>query len=230
MYRRVSTSEQGRSGLGLEAQATTVAHFCVAEGLEVVAEFQDIGSGKLRLEARPGLDAALAKAARLKCPVIVSKLDRLSRDVAFISSLMARGTPFVVAELGADTDPFILHLYAALSEKERKLISQRTVDALAPMVGIGKLGNRTNLAAAQAKGCAANIAASELFAKRAIPLINGLLEGGKSMNAVAIQLNMSNMPTMRGGRWTAKAVSRVVQSIKATQAKPQIEAFDYAVP
>lgn len=126
IYRRVSTSEQGKSGLGLEAQASAIARFCTAESFEVMAGFDDVGSGKLDLDARPGLAAALAKAARLKCPVIVSKLDRLSRDVAFISGLMARGVPFIVAELGADTDPFILHMYAALSEKERKLISQRT--------------------------------------------------------------------------------------------------------
>ena len=88
------------------------------------------------------------RAARLKCPVIVSKLDRLSRDVAFISGLMARGVPFIVAELGADVDPFVLHLFAALGQKERQLISQRTKDALAPMVGTGRLGNKTNLAQA----------------------------------------------------------------------------------
>ncbi len=123
IYRRVSTSEQGKSGLGLEAQASAMARFCAAEGFEVVASFDDVGSGKLGLEGRPGLSAALARAARLKCPVIVSKLDRLSRDVAFISGLMARGVPFIVAELGADVDPFVLHLFAALGQKERQLIS-----------------------------------------------------------------------------------------------------------
>ena len=210
IYRRVSTSEQGKSGLGLEAQASALARFCAAEGFEVVAGFDDVGSGKLGLEGRPGLTAALARAARLKCPVIVSKLDRLSRDVAFISGLMARGVPFVVAELGADTDPFILHLYAALSEKERKMISQRTKDALGPMVGTGLLGNKTNLAEAQARGCAGNAAASAAFASRVMPLVGRLKSSGLSMNAIAGQLNASNMPTMRGGRWTAKAVSRVV--------------------
>jgi DNA invertase Pin-like site-specific DNA recombinase len=114
IYRRVSTSEQGKSGLGLDAQGSAIAAFCAAEGFEVIIGFEDVSSGKLGLDSRPGLAAALAKAARLKCPVIVSKLDRLSRDVAFISGLMARGVPFIVAELGADTDPFVLHLYAAL--------------------------------------------------------------------------------------------------------------------
>lgn len=220
IYRRVSTSEQGKSGLGLEAQMNTVAHFCAAEGFEVAAEFQDVASGKLPLESRPGLAAALKMAARLKCAVVVSKLDRLSRDVAFISGLMARGVPFIVAELGADTDPFVLHLYAALSEKERKLISQRTKDCLAPMVGTGKLGNQKNLSEAQAKGSAANLAASLAFGERMTPTIEALLAGGKSFNAIAAQLNGMNVPTMRGGRWTAKAVSRVVRQTSASKDIP----------
>lgn len=217
IYRRVSTSEQGRSGLGLDAQAGAIARFCAAEGFEAVASFEDVASGKLSLDGRPGLAAALAKAARLKCPVIVSKLDRLSRDVAFISGLMARGVPFIVAELGADVDPFVLHLFAALGQKERQLISQRTRDALAPMVGTGKLGNKTpvghptkqTLAQAQAKGAAGNTAASARFAARVMPVIGKLREGGLTLNAITTQLNASNMPTMRGGRWTAKAVSRI---------------------
>lgn len=222
IYRRVSTSEQGKSGLGLEAQAGAIARFCAAEGFEAVAGFNDVASGKLSLEGRPGLAAALAKAARLKCPVVVSKLDRLSRDVAFISGLMARGVPFIVAELGADTDPFVLHLYAALSEKERKMISQRTRDALAPMVRTGKLGNKTpeghptkqTLAQAQAKGAASNVTASAKFAAGVLPLVDGLKKGGLSMNAIAAQLNVSNVPTMRGkvgSGWTAKAISRVLE-------------------
>ena len=210
IYRRVSTSEQGKSGLGLEAQASALARFCAAEGFEVIAGFDDVGSGKLGLEGRPGLTAALAKAARLKCPVVVSKLDRLSRDVAFISGLMARGVPFIVAELGADVDPFVLHLFAALGQKERQLISQRTKDALAPMVGTGRLGNKTNLTEAQARGRAGNVAASAAFARRVLPLVGRLKAGGLSMNAIAGQLNASNMPTMRGGQWTAKAISRVI--------------------
>jgi DNA invertase Pin-like site-specific DNA recombinase len=210
-YRRVSTSEQGKSGLGLDAQANTIANFCKAEGLEVVAEFQDVASGKLPLTGRPGLTAALAKAAKLGCPVVVSKLDRLSRDVAFISGLMSRGVPFIVAELGVDTDPFILHLFAALSEKERNLISQRTKEALAQKKRDGvKLGNRMNIAEAQAKGGAATRAVCLEFSARMIPTVKALIDGGKSLNAIAAQLNNTGTPTMRGGRWTAKAVSRVV--------------------
>lgn len=208
IYRRVSTSEQGKSGLGLEAQAETLKRFCIAEGFEVVSEYQDVASGKLALDSRPGLAAALANAQKRKCPVIVSKLDRLSRDVAFVAGLMKRDVPFIVAELGIDTDPFVLHLYASLSEKERKMISQRTASALAPMVGTGQLGNKTNLSEAQAKGHAGNVAASLAFAARMRPILASLKDG-MSLNAIAAHLNATSMPTMRGGRWTAKAVSRV---------------------
>ena len=209
IYRRVSTSEQGKSGLGLDAQAETLKRFFVAEGFEMVGEYQDVASGKLALDSRPGLAAALADAHKRKCPVIVSKLDRLSRDVAFVAGLMKRDVPFIVAELGIDTDPFVLHLYASLSEKERKMISQRTTSALAPMVGTGKLGNKTNLIEAQAKGHAGNVAASAAFASRMRPILASLKDG-MSLNAIASHLNATSMPTMRGGRWTAKAVSRVI--------------------
>lgn len=229
MYRRVSTSEQGKSGLGLDAQANTIANFCKAEGLEIAAEFQDVASGTLPLIGRPGLTAALARAAKLKCAVVVSKLDRLSRSVAFISGLMANGVPFVVSELGADVDSFVLHLFAALGQKERQLISQRTKDALAPMVGTGKLGNKFNLAAAQAKGSASNKAASAAFSSRVLPLIETLMAGGNSLNAIAVKLNGMNAPTMRGGRWTAKAVSRVVGSASPSEAKPKTVSVDSMV-
>ena len=99
------------------------------------------------------LAAALAMARKAKAAVVVAKLDRLSRDVAFISDLMARRVPFIIAELGADADPFMLHLYAALAEKERALISERTVAALAAKRAAGAvLGNRTNLGEAGARG------------------------------------------------------------------------------
>jgi hypothetical protein len=105
------------------------------------------------LDRRPTLTAALALARQTKCPVIVAKLDHLSRDVAFIAGLMVQRVPFIVAELGADADPFMLHLYAALAEKERRLISERTKAALASRKTTGmKLGNPTNTAQAAAKG------------------------------------------------------------------------------
>src|SRR3954470_16020252 len=132
-YIPVSTSQQGRSGLGLEAHRRALHQFAKDEGLELTREFVEVESGKGSdaLDRRPQLKTALAAAKMLKCSVPVAKLDRLSRDVHFISGLMAHRVPFVVAELGADVDPFVLHLFAALAEKERALISTRTRQALA---------------------------------------------------------------------------------------------------
>ena len=142
-YYRVSTVKQGRSGLGLEAQREALARFGATEGFEIVREFVEIetGKGADALDRRPQLAAALAEARRRRCAVGVAKLDRLSRDVHFISGLMAHRVPFLVAELGSDVDPFILHLFAALAEKERTMISTRTREALSRAKARGvKLG------------------------------------------------------------------------------------------
>jgi DNA invertase Pin-like site-specific DNA recombinase len=132
-YCRVSTERQKRSGLGIEAQKGAIARFAQAHGVQIIAEYieAETGKGADALDRRPQLATALAAAKAAKCPVLVSKLDRLSRDVAFIAGLMAQRVPFVVAELGPDVDPFMLHVYAALAEKERRLISERTRSALA---------------------------------------------------------------------------------------------------
>src|SRR6195952_593383 len=132
-YLRVSTRQQQRSGLGIEAQRAAIERFAANESITIVAEFVEFESGKGSdaLDRRPQLAGALAAAKASKCSVIVAKLDRLSRDVAFVAGLMAQRVPFMVAELGRDADPFMLHLYAALAEKERRLISERTRAALA---------------------------------------------------------------------------------------------------
>src|SRR5213596_674742 len=147
-YLRVSTKQQHRSGLGIEAQRAAVTRFAEAEGLAVIAEYveAETGKGADALDRRPQLAAALSAARAAKCSVVVAKLDRLSRDVAFVAGLMAQRVPFIVAELGRDADPFMLHLYAALAEKERRLISERTKAALAAKRASGaRLGNPTNI-------------------------------------------------------------------------------------
>jgi DNA invertase Pin-like site-specific DNA recombinase len=147
-YFRVSSARQGRSGLGIEAQRDAVARFAAVGEFEIAAEFAEVetGKGADALDRRPQLAAALATGRARKCPVIVAKLDRLSRDVAFVAGLMVEKVPFIVAELGADADPFMLHLYAALAEKERRLISERTRSALTARKAQGaKLGNPTNI-------------------------------------------------------------------------------------
>src|SRR5262249_18365927 len=148
----------------------------------------------------PQLAAALAAARKRRCCIIVAKLDRLSRDVHFISGLMAERVPFVVAELGNDVDPFILHLFAALAEKERALISRRTKDALAAAKARGvQLGNR--------ELAAANRAAARERAEALRPTLMELRD--LSANAVAIELNRRGLPTPAGGKWHAKTVIRV---------------------
>src|SRR6478672_7232835 len=127
-YTRVSTSKQGQSGLGLEAQQAAIDAFCAQHGYEIAARYSEVetGKGSDALDRRPQLAAALARARKAKAPVIVAKLDRLGRDVHFISGLMVERVPFIVAELGADADPFMLHIYAAFAQRERAIISART--------------------------------------------------------------------------------------------------------
>src|ERR1700719_48413 len=173
-YYRVSTARQGRSGLGIEAQRAAGKRFAEAEGFDLIAEHVEVetGKGADALDRRPELAAALAEARKAKCPVLVAKLDRLSRDVHFISGLMSHRVPFIVAELGADADPFMLHLYAALAEKERTLISARTRAALAAKKAQGvKLGN-PRAAETIGKAHEAARAAADPFAANVLPIVD----------------------------------------------------------
>jgi DNA invertase Pin-like site-specific DNA recombinase len=208
-YYRVSTQQQGRSGLGIEAQKAAVARFTESEGIEIVGEHVEIetGKGADALDRRPELAAALARARKARCPVVVAKLDRLSRDVAFISGLMAHRVPFVVAELGLDADPFMLHLYAALAEKERALISARTKAALAAKKAAGsKLGN-PRAAEAAVKAQAAHRASADRFAANVLPIIESIRTSGiSSYLGIAEALNSRGIRTARGGRWHATTV------------------------
>ena len=219
-YIRVSTASQGRSGLGLEAQQEAIRRFTDAEAIERAGQFIEVetGKGSDALDRRPQLAAAMAQAARLGCPVIVAKLDRLSRDVAFIAGLMAKRVPFIVAELGADVDPFMLHMYAALAEKERSLISERTKAALTAAKARGvRLGNPNGAAALRRaqKGNAASVQVSKSAAadraEQLRPVINDLRSRGiASLGAIAAALNDSGMATARGGQWHASSVRNLL--------------------
>jgi DNA invertase Pin-like site-specific DNA recombinase len=201
-YLRVSTGRQGRSGLGLEAQRQAITRFAEAEGLSIINEYVEIESGKGSdaLDLRPQLAQALDKARRRKCSIVVAKLDRLSRDVHFISGLMARRVPFIVAELGNDVDPFMLHIYAALAQKERALISARTKAALAQAKARGvKLGNP--------ELGARNRAEAEARAEALRPLITEMR--GQTLRAIADELNSRSISTASGAPWTSTAVLRV---------------------
>jgi DNA invertase Pin-like site-specific DNA recombinase len=213
-YIRVSTAQQGKSGLGIEAQRAALARFVEAEGCEVLAEFVEVetGKGADAIERRPQLAAALATARKGKGAVLVAKLDRLSRDVAFISDLMARRVPFIVAELGADADPFMLHLYAALAEKERNLIADRTRAALAARKAQGvKLGNPVNLAAAGAKGAETQRASADAFASNVLPVVRQIQAAGvTTFRAIAAALNDRGVRTARGGDWHDSTVRNLL--------------------
>ena len=140
-YTRLSKpNKKGKPGIGLDAQQAAIAAFAKAEGYDLVEIFSEVetGEGSDALEKRPQLAAAMKLAKKNKAPVIVAKLDRLTRDVHFICGLMVHKTPFIVTELGADVDPFMLHIYAAVAEKERRLIGQRTREALAELKAQGK--------------------------------------------------------------------------------------------
>lgn len=223
-YLRVSTTAQGRSGLGIQGQREAIERFASAEGMTVSAFFEEheTGKGVDALERRPKLSAALAAARKLGkgTPVVVAKLDRLSRDVAFISGLMSQRVPFVVAELGADADPFMLHLYAALAEKERALISERTRVALAAAKAKGtKLGNPKlddARPAAHAAAARARAERAEEHARKVVPMIRSVqAEGASTLRAVAEALNARGVETATGmGDWTAMAVKRVLDRVK----------------
>jgi DNA invertase Pin-like site-specific DNA recombinase len=220
-YYRVSTKRQGRSGLGLEAQREAVARFAFQGGLEVVAEYTEVetGKGSDALDQRPQLAAAIEKAKRLGAVVMVAKLDRLSRDVHFISGLMRSRVRFVVTELGADADPFMLHVYAALAEKGRSLIAQRTRDALAAAKARGvKLGNPRGAQHLKGRGNREAVEAVTQGAQERAQMLSGVLEelraqGITSANAMAKALNSQGIPTARGGQWTARGVLNVLERL-----------------
>jgi DNA invertase Pin-like site-specific DNA recombinase len=221
-YYRVSTAEQGRSGLGLEAQQAAVEKFATAEGFEIVASFTEIetGKGAVTLDRRPKLIAALAEAKRYGkgTSVVVAKLDRLSRDVAFISTLMtqAHKTPFVVAELGADVAPFMLHIYAAVAQQERLLISERTRAALGAARARGvKLGN-PRLSEARGPMLAARKAKADAFAGLVAPVIAEVRAAGcKTLRDIGKALDARGVRTPQGKGWSPQVVSDVIKRVEA---------------
>jgi DNA invertase Pin-like site-specific DNA recombinase len=212
-YVRVSTGRQGRSGLGIEAQRDALERFAAHEGFTLVNVFTEIetGKGADALERRPQLTAALAEARRVRAAVAVAKLDRLSRDVHFISGLMAHRVPFLVAELGADVDPFILHLFAALAQKEVAMIADRTRRALAAAKARGvKLGG-PKLKQARKAAAAAITASADQHAANVLPIVREIQRAGaQTLRDIARALNARGIPTARGGHWHAMTVSNLL--------------------
>jgi DNA invertase Pin-like site-specific DNA recombinase len=206
-YVRVSTQAQGKSGLGIDAQQDAIARFCAAEGFTLDDCYIEVetGKGADALVSRPQLRAALAAAKELQCAVVVAKLDRLSRDVAFIAGLMAQRVPFIVAELGANADPFMLHIYAALAEQERRMISTRTKAALAAARERGQvLGSPTTPGIMKARAAD--------FAETLRPIVEPIAH--LPSRAIAAHLNAAGVLTATGTAWSSVTVLRLVSRLQ----------------
>ena len=205
-YFRVSTSQQAKSGLGLRAQERDIALYLdnyAEHPYELLGEFTDVVSGKRN--DRPELEKAIALVETTGATLIVSKLDRLSRRVSFISATLEnKKLNFLVATMPTATK-FQLHIYAALAEEEREFISLRTKQALAPLKGTGKLGGvRPNQEASRA--VARQIA--DDHAIRVKPIINDLRGAGRSFSYISKKLNEMGVATANGGRWYDTTVRR----------------------
>ncbi|AJD53582.1 Site-specific DNA recombinase [Thalassospira xiamenensis M-5 = DSM 17429] len=212
IYKRVSTADQGRSGLGLEAQTRDITLYLDTfspEPFEVIGEYLDVQSGKD--DDRPELLKAIEHAKTAKATLLVAKLDRLSRKVSFISQLMEdKRLDFRVAAMPTAT-PFQLHIYAALAEQEREFISQRTKAALKEAKRRGvKLGGlrdstmkRNDVLKAQAQQRAGKLE----------NIVVPMRERGDSMRAIASALNSAGIATPRGGKWQAPQVKRLLDRV-----------------
>lgn len=210
IYTRVSTEDQGKSGLGLEAQARDISVFLDKFSevpFEIIGEFRDVQSGS---DAdRPELTKALDLVRRSGAELLIAKLDRLSRKVSFIATLMDdKRVKLRVAQM-PQADKFQLHIYAALAEQERTFISERTKAALRAAksrgVRLGGLRDKT-MKRNEAIQTKANAEADRLMR-----IIGPLKASGQSLSAIAETLDTMNVQTSRGGKWTAKQVSRVLE-------------------
>ena len=213
-YYRVSTDRQGQSGLGLDAQRAAVAGYLAGRG-ELLAEFTEVESG--RRTDRPELAAALARCRQKKARLVIAKLDRLARSVAFISNLMESGVDFVACDM-PEANRLTLHILAAVAEHERDMIAQRTKDALAAAKARGvQLGtpNPAAGAAALPQARARRSANARTFRATVQPQIAALHAEGLSLVAIARELNCRGVATARGAQWHAETVRRCLSEEEA---------------
>jgi DNA invertase Pin-like site-specific DNA recombinase len=207
-YYRVSTQKQGASGLGLEAQRRIVEN--TAKNGLVIAEYTDIESG--RKNDRPELLKALAHCRQVGATLLIAKLDRLSRNVAFIANLMESGVDFIAGDMPT-ANKFTLHIFAALAEQEREMISARTKEALkAYKARGGVLGKPENLTdEARARGTLARIHNARVndHNRKAAAMIAPLREKGLSFGKIADELNRLGFTARRGGKFSAEQVKRL---------------------
>ena len=213
-YLRVSTDKQGRSGLGIEAQREAVARFCNGGDWTQFAELVETESGKNA--DRPQLREAIAQCRQTGATLLIAKLDRLARNVAFISALMEQGVPFVACDMPTAT-PFMLHVYAAMAEEEARAISLRTKVALAAAKARGvKLGGWRGGAPRDTTAATAGVARkADAFAADVGPMATDMRRRGLSLRQVAAEMTRRGIRTPRGGAWTATAVRNVLARFPA---------------
>jgi DNA invertase Pin-like site-specific DNA recombinase len=211
-YYRVSTDKQGKSGLGMEAQQHLIDFYGGMTGCTVINSFTEVESGKRN--DRPELGKAIAAAKRLGARLVIAKLDRLGRNVHFISGLMETGVDFVAADSPND-DRFVLHMRAAFAEEEARKISERTKAALAALkargVVLGKPENMTQ--GAREKGASVNRDAAITAYATLMPLIRQLRADGFSFGKIAERMNVEGRTTRQGAAWTSMAVKRVLDRV-----------------
>mgnify|MGYP000069184317 CR=1 FL=1 len=199
-YIRVSTNRQGNSGLGLDAQRSAAKQFAHQSRGTIIKEYTEVESGKRN--SRPRLSAALDECKKTGATLLIAKLDRLARNVHFISGLLESSVRFIAADM-PQADRFMLHVYAAMAEEEGRRISQRTKAALRAAKERGtKLGEHAKLPSAQ------NSHRADEFAKLAGPKIAVFKNEGLSVRKIANKLNADKVPTSRGGSWHPTAVQR----------------------
>lgn len=203
-YYRVSTDRQGQSGLGLEAQREAVARFL--GGTSLLSEFQEIESGKKHTN-RPALAAALDECRRRRATLVIAKLDRLARNVHFISGLMESGVDFVAVDM-PQANRLTIHIMAAFAEHEREMISQRTKAGLAVLKSRGvRLGNpRWQESIARARQAKDPIPP----APQLIEIMRQRRSQGHTLRAIAEHLNELGLRTPRGSRWYAATVRKAM--------------------
>lgn len=201
-YFRVSTEKQGKSGLGIAAQRTIIERFLTPSD-EVVAEFVEVQSGKS--DERAELWKAIAHGKRHGAKILIAKLDRFSRKVSFIASIMEQGIGLAVAEMPNATD-FQLHIFAALAQEERRLISERTRNALAEAKKRGVVLGSHGKVLAERNRIEADRRAEELR-----PVIVPMLEAGMSLNEIARRLNTSGFKAARGGKFYPEQVKAIAR-------------------
>jgi DNA invertase Pin-like site-specific DNA recombinase len=206
-YYRVSTDQQGKNGLGLDTQRQAVAGFVAGRGT-TIAEFTEIESG--RKTERPQLAQALTMCRQQRATLVIARLDRLARNVAFIANLMESGVDFVAVDM-PEANRLTLHILAAVAEHERDLISSRTKAALKAAKTRGvRLGNPNPHPAAQ-KAVQALKAQAAAYQDTVRPLLQQLQQEGYTLAATARELNRRGVPTARGGHWYASTVKNILQ-------------------